>query len=314
MTPVRRLVALGVASALLFAAFVAFVRPRYVNWGATTSEKFAVLIGDDIAPSSRYQETRAITIEASVASVWKWLAQLGQSRGGFYSYDTLENLVGCEMPVVDFLRPGKDSWAVGDRLWMYPQRRAGGTGFAVLRAYEPGRALAFGTHTPGGVPDVDEGSWTFVLSPISLSSTRLIIRTRSEPVRPSLPMLAFNRLVFSPVHFIMERQTMLGLKELAETGTRSRTRNNVEVGVWIVGFGILIATTIAVIRRTGVTRWLHAMAAFIAAAMLFAWMTIGRPPLGLEIVSLVLPLVLLRAPWSARGGSSQAAYSAPLVH
>ena len=41
--------------------------------------------------------TRAVTIRAGADVVWPWIAQLGQGRGGFYSYDFLENLVGCDI-------------------------------------------------------------------------------------------------------------------------------------------------------------------------------------------------------------------------
>ena len=45
--------------------------------------------------------THAITIRAPVEEVWPWLAQIGQDRGGFYSYEWLENLAGCEMRNAD---------------------------------------------------------------------------------------------------------------------------------------------------------------------------------------------------------------------
>ena len=44
---------------------------------------------------ARISATRAVTVEAPVAEVWPWLAQIGQGRGGLYSYDGLENLLGA---------------------------------------------------------------------------------------------------------------------------------------------------------------------------------------------------------------------------
>ena len=35
--------------------------------------------------------THAITIHASSAEIWPWLAQMGCRRGGWYSYDGLDN-------------------------------------------------------------------------------------------------------------------------------------------------------------------------------------------------------------------------------
>src|SRR5438552_14659566 len=114
------------------------------------------LPGDEIIASAVAQQTRAITIDAPVAHIWPWMAQLGQDRGGFYSYDLLENIVGCEMPTDDLLRPDRQSWSIGDKLWMYPSDKAGGAGFATLRAYVPGRALSFGTHILGTPPTAPE--------------------------------------------------------------------------------------------------------------------------------------------------------------
>ena len=48
-------------------------------------------------PAHDLQATRAITINSPKSHVWPWVAQLGQNRGGFYTYDWLENLVGCDI-------------------------------------------------------------------------------------------------------------------------------------------------------------------------------------------------------------------------
>ena len=112
------------------------------------------------------------------ARVWPWLAQLGQDRGGFYSYRVLENLFGCEMPDIEDLVPRLQNWKLGDKLWMYPPHKARGTGFAVLAVH--GRAgprlcdAAIGT--PATAPE--DGSWSFVLKPIDAGTTRLLFRGR----------------------------------------------------------------------------------------------------------------------------------------
>lgn len=110
-----RLLALLGSLAIILLAFFLFVRPWYLQWGATDDEARRPLPGDEIVRNAAGQETRAITIEASADRVWPWLAQIGQDRGGFYSYDLLENLVGCEMPTEDYLRPEKQSWQLGSR-------------------------------------------------------------------------------------------------------------------------------------------------------------------------------------------------------
>jgi hypothetical protein len=64
------------------------------DWGATTEELAAQLPGDELIEGTDLTTTRAVTVYARAADIWPWIAQLGQGRGGFYSYDALENLVG----------------------------------------------------------------------------------------------------------------------------------------------------------------------------------------------------------------------------
>ena len=136
-----RISMLALTLTAILCAFFAVVRPWYLQWGTSDIEARMALPGDEIIPRATQQETRAITIDAAADAVWPWLAQVGQDRGGFYSFDLLENMIGCRMPTVDVLRPEKQSWSLGDKLWMYPPEGAGGAGFATLRSYVPGRAL-----------------------------------------------------------------------------------------------------------------------------------------------------------------------------
>jgi hypothetical protein len=270
----RRLLALGLLFGALLLVFLMLVQPWYQRWGATDEELGAPLPEDAIAIAATSQDTRAITIDRPIDRVWPWLAQLGQDRGGFYSFDLLENLVGCQMPIEDVLRPDRQTWTVGDRLWMYPPEKAGGIGFAVLREYDPGHALAFGTHVPGVSASIDSGSWTFVLRKIDPWSTRLIVRSRAES-RPTLWGRAFDRLIFSPAHFVMERRTMIGLKEVAEEGSRSRLANHLQVVLWTL---TLVMLGIAKLLVLTTEHWVRALKVVLSAAVLFAYLTLEQPP------------------------------------
>ncbi|HVZ35314.1 MAG TPA: hypothetical protein VG963_22965, partial [Polyangiaceae bacterium] len=134
---------LGTLTLLLVVLFAA-VRPWYQHWGANPTDIRARLPGDELGFPGR-AETRAIDIRAAAPDVFAWVAQLGQTRGGFYSFDLLEDLVGCEMPRIEHLDPALQRWAIGDKLWMYPPSKLAGNGFATLIEYEPNRALVFGT-------------------------------------------------------------------------------------------------------------------------------------------------------------------------
>jgi hypothetical protein len=47
--------------------------------------------GDDLLPRAQYRSTRAISIAATPAEVWPWLAQVGCGRAGWYADDLLDN-------------------------------------------------------------------------------------------------------------------------------------------------------------------------------------------------------------------------------
>jgi hypothetical protein len=77
----------------LGALYALVARPRINQWGATDQEHQATWPGDELVAQPSFVWTNAITIRAHAAQVWPWLVQLGQGRGGLYSYDWLENLV-----------------------------------------------------------------------------------------------------------------------------------------------------------------------------------------------------------------------------
>ena len=89
-----------VAALPLFAA-TPLLRPWHSRWGATASEVASTMPGDELFPRAQFQATRAITIAAPPSAVWPWLVQVGYGRAGFYSYDLVENLVGCDIHSTD---------------------------------------------------------------------------------------------------------------------------------------------------------------------------------------------------------------------
>jgi hypothetical protein len=294
----RRLLLLAVSLLTLALAFVVVVRPWYLQWGATSEERSQSLPGDEIIPRAVYQQTRAITIDAPVDRVWPWLAQLGQDRGGFYSYDVLENLVGCEMPVHDDLRPDKQSWKLGDKLWMYPPEKAGGAGFATLRTFLPGRALGFASRAIGTPLDaVEDGSWSFIVLPIGDDSTRLLIRGRSlRPTSPGPPPVGrlLDLMFFEPIHYVMERRMMIGIRQLAEGKDRNRLRNHLDVALWTITLILFITAAAIVIRRRN--HWQRPFAVFVLSGVAFQILTLAQPQIGFGISLVLILVTILRGP------------------
>jgi hypothetical protein len=99
-----RLILQSCAGAALIAVHVALTAPlrRWrTTWGATPAEAAATMPGDELIPNQKWRYTHAVTIEAPPDLVWPWVVQLGQGRGGFYSYVGLENLIGCQVRNTD---------------------------------------------------------------------------------------------------------------------------------------------------------------------------------------------------------------------
>lgn len=291
-TALRKLAALAVTLGAVVSLYGLVVRPWFLSWGSTEAEQTRVLPGDEIAPGSR-STTRAVTIAASADEVWPWVAQLGQDRAGFYSYEILEDMVGGQMPRATQILPDAQEWRSGDSLWMYPREKVDGLGSAPLLAMIPGRALAFGTWWAGTPHDrPPDGSWAFVVEPAGDESARLLVRTRGTSA-PSVLGRAFERGFFEPAHFVMERRMMEGIRGLAEGRLApSRASERAEVLSWVGLVGVFVWGIVAVFRRN---RWALPLAVTGAAAIGFQILTLVQPPvLAGGVVLAVLAGSLLR--------------------
>src|SRR5512146_270451 len=76
-------------------------RSHYRYWGATPEERQRLLPGGERVPNPIVTTTMAVTINAPARDVWPWMAQIGQERGGMYSYGLLENIARCQMHNAD---------------------------------------------------------------------------------------------------------------------------------------------------------------------------------------------------------------------
>ena len=111
---VRR-ASLGVVA--VAAVYVLFLRRPILTWGATDEEATARLPGDELLEDADGIATRAIEIDAPPAAVWPWIAQIGPSpRGGAYTYDWIENLLGLDMHSADRVLPDFQHPEVGDTI------------------------------------------------------------------------------------------------------------------------------------------------------------------------------------------------------
>lgn len=197
------------------AAYVLFGRSRQLRWGATERESSASLPGDDLIQHSDLTAIRAITVRAGPEEVWSWIAQLGQGRGGFYSYDFLQNLAGCDMHSADRIVPEWQDLTVGDQVKLHPE-----VGLSVA-AVQPGRSLVLRGGVPmGNTPPPYDFTWAFVLGEQADGSTRLLVRERYGYTRRWAPLLVEPVAVVS---FAMSQKMLRGIRDRAEGAIHSST-------------------------------------------------------------------------------------------
>jgi hypothetical protein len=188
-----------VVAVVLILIYIFLVRPYHMRWGAADAELNLSLPGDGQGAANSVVSTRALTIDAPPAAVWPWLAQMGQQRAGFYSYNWLEDLLAAEMGRADEIVPAWQEIEVGDRLYLQKNGP-----FVEITALQPERVLALG-----------EG-WVFLLQPAAPDATRLIVRSAYE-VDDNVGDVVYYYAIYEPIHFVMEAGMMMGIKERAET-------------------------------------------------------------------------------------------------
>jgi hypothetical protein len=202
------------------------LRRAFNRRGTTTGEARSHLPGDELIPEPKLSHTRAISINAPPTSVWSWLVQIGQGRGGLYSYDALENLIGCHIRSVEQIDPGLQHLAVGDLVRLGPERYPA---FQVAEL-EPERALVLmavdpATREPPPLPVGDARttatSWSWELRATDRGrSTRLLNRQRLT--FPGATSILWHLL--EPIDFVMERRMLVGIRRRAERGDDETAR------------------------------------------------------------------------------------------
>ena len=206
---VKILTGAALAAGGVAVAYPAFLRRWCLSWGATPEEVSGKLPGDELLSDPDVTSTRAVTIDAPAEAVWPWLVQMGSGRGGAYTYDRIENLLGLDMHSADEILPQFQDLKVGDELPLGPNRP-----LMRVEVCDPERAL---------VIRIADGSWVWIFALAAEGGrTRLISRNRIASPGAPPPVRLFNLLVMEPGSLIMERKMLLGIKQRAERLAASR--------------------------------------------------------------------------------------------
>jgi hypothetical protein len=196
------------------AAYALLLRPWHLRWGATHDEATGDLPGDDLVPSPDLTATRAITIRVPAEDVWPWIAQMGQGRGGLYSYDAAENLIGCDIHSADRIVPEWQDVSVGDEFRLHPEVPL------TVALVEPGHALIIRGAVEmgeGAPPPPYDFTWAFVLRDEADGTTRLVVRERYGYTQRWAPILVEP---VELVSLVMSQKMLRGIRDRAERSGR----------------------------------------------------------------------------------------------
>ncbi len=196
---------IGGAVLIMVAVTTPFLR-SWSRWGATAAEVNRVLPGDELVTHPKGGFTQAISISRPREKVWPWVAQIGQGRGGFYSYDFLENLIGCRIHSADEVVPAFQHDEKSEGLRLHPDVLP-----VPFAAADPGRTLLFG----GRWFEDEPVSWVLTLDDVGENACRLVSRWVSD-FKPGLGNTLRYKAFIGPISVVMGRKMLLGIKKRAE--------------------------------------------------------------------------------------------------
>ena len=272
-TKIVRLVTGTLLVIIILVATFGLIRHSTPTWGATKAELERTLPGDELIERAPGDMTQGVTIDAPPEEVWPWIAQIGDERGGFYSYTFIENplqkLVGGEAVyhnanriLPQFQNPQPGEGVIMDSLQVH--------------AVEPGKwLLATEISEEGEVGWV----WLWHVEPVGTNQTRLLVRSAMR-----LFPEAGNPVVSTMTDlgaFVMGWRMIEGLKLRAEGRTEPAQIEAVEILLWlaalVAGLG---AAGLFLTRRA----WQAPLLLGLAALFTLIWFTFWLPSIWLRLL------------------------------
>ncbi len=261
----------GLALVLVILAVIfPLLPPLFHTWGATEAELARAYPGDDLLAAPALSWTHAVTVDAPPEAVWPWVAQLGEGRGGYYSYTFIENLIAGERLYVnaDRILPEYQHPQPGDNLI--------GT-MLTVHEVEPGRWL-LGKDTEA-LAEMGLGwTWLWWVEPQGAEQSRLIVRGQTEP-----PEGMFNPVLgwfIDAGSFVMGRRMVQGLVLRAEGGSEPALIEAVEIALWAAALLAGLGAGVLFLWRQP---W-QSLLVGVAAVLALIWFTFWIPPVGLRLV------------------------------
>jgi hypothetical protein len=215
--------AIGAAGMLLTLA-TPFLRPIRSRWGLHRNLAERAYPGDELIPRPAWSWAHGLEIDVPAEAVWPWVAQLGQDKGGFYSYQILENLAGCGIRNADRIHPEWQRLEIGDGLKLHHAAPGlpvvaieQGRWFLVNARFDPRTGAPVASSREPTAGEAVIASWLFLVESLAGGRSRLVSRYRCAYENASLrTRLAFGTFPVEAIGFVMDRRMLLGIKERAE--------------------------------------------------------------------------------------------------
>ena len=292
---------------ILVATFV--LLPRWTpTWGATEAEVKRTLPGDELIERTLGDSTHGATIDAPPEEVWPWIAQIGDDRGGFYSYTFIENLLQTTAA------GGEAIYHNANRILPQFQNPQPGEGLVMdslqVHSVEPGKwLLATQTSAEGDFDWV----WLWHIEPVGTNQTRLLVRMAIR-----LPGVVGSSVVSKMTDlgaFVMGQRMIAGLKLRAEGGTEPAWIEVVEILLWLTSLVTGLGAAVLFVRRPV---WQAPLLLGLAALLTLIWFTLWQPSIWLRLVFDIALFGILwwvarRAPWVAGVTKSERSATEALV-
>jgi len=302
MSASTKIVRLVTGTLLVIAIIVAtfLLLPRWTpTWRATETEVARALPGDELIERTQSDSTHAVTIDARPEEVWPWIAQIGDHRGGFYSYTFIENLLqtataggeaiyhNANRILPEYQNPQPEEGLVMDSLKVYD--------------VEPGKWLLAAQRSEAG--DFD-WVWLWHIEPVGTGQTRLLVRMAIR-----LPGIAGNSVLSKVTDlggFVMGQRMIAGLKLRAEGGTEPAWIEVVEILLWLTCLVTGLGVAVLFVRRPA---WQAPLLLGLATLFTLIWFTVWQPSIWLRFLFDITLFVLLL--WVARRVPRVAAVTEP---
>jgi hypothetical protein len=245
--------------------------PRWIaTYGAKPDEITAIYPGDEILPSPVIMWTHAVTIGVPVEKVWPWIAQIGQSKGGFYSFTFIENMM-------------TDDHSYQNAGAILPQFQNPQPGDEIIQDLLPLKEIQKNKYFLAATNDFFGIGWTWLwyLQPEGETSTRLILRMKIQS--PGEPLNSAATFFLDAGGFVMEKAMLRGIQDRAEGRSLPSPVEPLEIFLWSGTFLIGLIAIWQVLRKEN---WLLPLAIGLVSVVALLVFTFQQPSNILRIVTL----------------------------